>query len=168
MIRWFFLFILVAFSIPSNGQNALTELRGSFFQSGQNQAFITLGTSLSSTHSIELAYKGAAIAMSAESKSWPHEKLSAFNEGTNIIENSIKTDPWNAEIRFIRLCIQCKSPSFLGYQDDIEKDCQLIIDHAKLKYINITDRYWQNAITFMLQQNNINDSQKRALQAYAI
>jgi hypothetical protein len=92
--------------------------------------------------------------------------LSAFNEGKSLLEKSIEKNPWNAELRFIRLTLQCQSPSFLGYRSNIVSDCQLIIDHYTLNYVQVKDVYWQNVIKFILQQDSIEAAQKNKLQPY--
>lgn len=169
MKKAFLLLSLVFVSISSIAQEELKDLRILFFQQPQqDKAFIEKGLASASKDPIVTGYKGAATAMSAQFKNWPHEKLSAFNEGKSLLETSIEKNPWNAELRFIRLTLQCQSPSFLGYTDNITQDCQLIIDHIALNYIQVKDAYWQNAIKFILQQNAIDASQKKALQPFLI
>ncbi len=168
MKKHFFFLLLVLFGYGIIAQNELNQLRNLFFQPQQTQSFIQLGTSVVSQDDIVIGYKGAATAISAQYKDWPHEKLSAFNEGKGLIEKAIQKNPWNAELRFIRLTIQCQSPSFLGYQSNIAADCQLISDHFSMNYVQVKDAYWQNVIKFILQQELIEVAQKNKLQAYLI
>jgi hypothetical protein len=155
MKKHFFFLLLVLFGYGIIAQNELSQLRNLFFQPQQAQSFIQLGTSVVSQDDIVIGYKGAATAISAQYKDWPHEK-------------AIQKNPWNAELRFIRLTIQCQSPSFLGYQSNIAADCQLISDHFSMNYVQVKDAYWQNVIKFILQQELIEVAQKNKLQAYLI
>jgi hypothetical protein len=167
MKKAFLLLSLVFVSISCIAQEELKDLRTLFFQQPQQaKAFIEKGMASVSQDPVVLGYKGAATAMSAQFKDWPHEKLSAFNEGKSLLEKSIEKNPWNAELRFIRLTLQCQSPSFLGYRSNIVSDCQLIIDHFTLNYVQVKDVYWQNVIKFILQQDSIEAAQKNKLQPY--
>ena len=79
------------------------------------------------------AYKGLLISTLAEYAFWPNEKLSHFSEGKKMIEAAITENKNNAEIRFIRMLVQCKAPSFVGYHDQIPSDLQLIKTHFAAK-----------------------------------
>lgn len=72
------------------------------------------------------AYKGSAKAMMAEVVLSPYSKYSLFKSGTEMIDLAAKQDPSNAEIRYLRFLIQTESPAFLGYDDDIENDFNII------------------------------------------
>lgn len=56
----------------------------------------------------------------------PISKLKTFNEGKKNLESAIKKEPYNPEIRFIRLSIQKNIPSFLGYKENIENDTEFL------------------------------------------
>lgn len=56
----------------------------------------------------------------------PSSKLSAFNNGKNMLENAIKNDPENLELRFLRIGVQANTPAFLGYSNQIEADKKII------------------------------------------
>lgn len=77
----------------------------------------------SATH---LAYLGALQAILAKHVFNPISKLNTFKEGKKNIEQAIKIEPDNAELRFIRLSIQKNAPSFLGYRSSINEDTEFI------------------------------------------
>lgn len=52
----------------------------------------------------------------------PLKKMSYFNEGKTMLDNAVKLDPANVEIRLMRLIAQEKSPRFLGYDQNISED----------------------------------------------
>ena len=61
----------------------------------------------------------------------PLNKYSYFNKGKKLLEDAIKKEPNNIEIRLMRLISQEKTPSFLGYNKNIESDRNFIIKNYK-------------------------------------
>lgn len=74
-----------------------------------------------------LAYKGAALALKSKFTSDKKSKKALFIEGITLLENMVKTDADNAEIRLIRLSIQENTPKFLKYKANIEEDKKIIL-----------------------------------------
>jgi hypothetical protein len=77
----------------------------------------------SATH---LAYLGGLQTIWANHVFNPISKLNTFKEGKKNIEQAIKNEPDNAELRYIRLSVQKNTPSFLGYKSDIKNDTKFI------------------------------------------
>ncbi len=77
----------------------------------------------------EKGYKAAFQMFMAKHTGNPIKKMSYFKGGKKLLEEQIKFNPNNVELRFIRLCIQYHSPSFLGYRDDIQVDKNFMIDN---------------------------------------
>jgi|SRR6185437_12220100 len=67
-------------------------------------------------------YKASAIMMMAKHVFNPFSKMAYFKKGKKILENAIKIDEKNVELRFLRFNIQTHIPSFLGYNNDIDSD----------------------------------------------
>jgi hypothetical protein len=84
-------------------------------------------------------YKASAIMMMAKHVFNPFSKMSYFKKGKRILENAIKADEKNIELRFLRFNAQTHIPSFLGYNEAIKKDKEFLessfskITDAKLK-----------------------------------
>ncbi len=70
----------------------------------------------------EKGYLGAALMLSARYGMNPFRKHRDFSEGRLLLEEAIATDPGNAELRFLRFCIQSNAPRFLGYRGDLADD----------------------------------------------
>lgn len=81
----------------------------------------------SATH---MAYLGALQAIWANHVFNPISKLNTFNEGKEHIETAIKQQPYDVELRFIRLSVQKNAPSFLGYRSNIKEDTEFIIESS--------------------------------------
>jgi len=77
----------------------------------------------SSTH---LGYLGGLQTIWANHVFSTMSKLNTFKEGKKNIEEAIKKEPDNVELRFIRLSVQKNAPSFLGYKSNITEDIQFI------------------------------------------
>ena len=67
-------------------------------------------------------YKASSIMMMAKHVFNPFSKMSYFKKGKKILENAVKADDKNVELRFLRFNVQTHMPSFLGYNKDIERD----------------------------------------------
>lgn len=52
----------------------------------------------------------------------PLKKMSYFNEGKKLMENSLKAQPDNLEVRLMRLITQESVPKILGYSQNISED----------------------------------------------
>ena len=109
------------------------------------------------------AYRAAAIMLKADLTALPNEKLKFFNQGKDMLQSCLNQNPWNTECRFIRLTLQCKSPWFLGYHDNITEDAQVILDHFKLKYVTTKVPFWKKAVQFMMQDSNVPSDIKKQL-----
>lgn len=77
----------------------------------------------SATH---MAYLGGVQTIWANHVFSPISKLNTFKEGKKNIEQAIKKEPDNVELRFIRLSVQKNAPSFLGYKSNINEDTEFI------------------------------------------
>lgn len=78
---------------------------------------------------VEKAYYGAFHMFMAKHTSNPIKKMSYFRNGKNILEKTIKANPDDVELRFIRLCIQYYTPKYLGYHHEIEVDKEFVMNN---------------------------------------
>ena len=88
-------------------------------------------------------YKASAIMMMAKHVFNPFSKMSYFKKGKKILENAIKADYNNVELRFLRFNAQTHMPSFLGYNNDIDSD-KIFLENS---FQRITD---ENLKAFLL------------------
>ena len=80
---------------------------------------------------LEVAYAGAFYAVWPEHLSSPLKKLNAFKKGKTYLEKAIQQDKGNVEIHFLRLTIQYNAPSMLGYDENLQSDLKIVLDHYK-------------------------------------
>lgn len=79
-----------------------------------------------------IGYKGALEMAKAKHYINPFKKLSHFKTGRDILEEAIKQDVNNIELRFLRLTIQVNVPGFLGYHNELLADKTFITAHLDL------------------------------------
>ncbi|GAB5538186.1 MAG: hypothetical protein Salg2KO_02890 [Salibacteraceae bacterium] len=108
----------------------LNEVRVSFYEASidldKREAFYNLTQKKKDESSVAQCYFGAAQTMMAEVTLNPYTKLSYFNNGKAAIEEAIKTNPSNPELRYVRYMIQSNAPDFLGYNNNIIEDLQIV------------------------------------------
>ncbi len=73
------------------------------------------------------AYEGALLMKKADLIKGAGAKLKMFKKGHEIFEGELAADPDNAELRFIRLCIQENAPKILKYRQEIETDKAFVV-----------------------------------------
>ena len=87
---------------------------------------------------IYLGYLGGAQTINSKHVSNPLNKLKTFNKGKKNIEEAIRIEPENLELRFIRLSVQKNAPSFLNYYSKVEEDTQILSENRhKISSINL-------------------------------
>lgn len=84
-----------------------------------------------STNNLLVGYHGAVLLGMARHDANVFKKMSFFNDGKDLLEKSIKVDPENIELRFLRLTIQTHMPAFLGYSESKESDKAFVISHLE-------------------------------------
>ena len=104
-----------------------------------------------------LAYKGMAYFLEANLSINPYAKYTYFKKGKSLLEEAVNKNPWNAEIRFMRFCVQTSAPKFLGYISNIETDKYFLVEQWK----GLNDADLKNKISnYMLTISYFNDSKK--------
>ena len=78
-----------------------------------------------------LAYKGASEMLYSRYNGNKEIKKKLLTNGSNLIENSIKSDPKNIEIRLIRFILQENLPKAIHYNKNFVEDRQLIVNQYK-------------------------------------
>lgn len=83
---------------------------------------------------VERGYEAAYHMFMAKHTANPFKKMSYFKNGKKMLEEEIASNPDEIELRYIRLCIQYYTPSFLGYRSNIDEDkCFLLNNLHKLE-----------------------------------
>lgn len=159
-------FILVLFILLNQISFAnhidIIELRSQYYQSLDNKKlandFMKKMESLNvESDALLLAYKGMSYMLEANLSYNPYSKFNYFLKGKNLLEEAVKRNPWNVEIKFMRFCIQTSAPIFLGYANDIDTDKLFLI--SQWKQINDVDLK-KKISNYMLETNRCSNTQK--------
>jgi len=115
------------------------------------------------THPTLTAYKACGLMMYAKYLLNPLDKLSSFSKGKSLLEKCVHKEPKSIEIRFLRLAMQSKSPSFLGYSDHIQTDKVFIVKQFK----SIDDEELKKLMkAFLVKADVLSDSEKKIIENY--
>ena len=131
-MKIFYIIILSFLVLFSNAQsNNLHEIRDAYLSASDSQEKVKKLLQLCDNDNINrpiiLAYKTVAEMMLISYYYNPFKKLEIFNDKSKQLDLIIKNNINNLEIRFLRYCLQKKSPSFLGYNKDLDIDYKFIL-----------------------------------------
>ena len=122
--------------------------------------FYTRMSSYNKENQVLIAYKGAACTLKAKYAKEIKEKKSLFIEGAKLVDNSVKSDPNNVEIRLIRLSIQENSPKILNYKSHIDEDKRVLLDNYKLQNQSLKE-FLKN---YIIQSKVFSDKEKNSIE----
>lgn len=117
-----FLAITSFANTPTLGEIRTLYEKSATDESACNQLVKILSPYNESNNPLYAGYKASAIMMMAKHVFNPFSKMSYFKKGKNILESAIKADDKNVELRFLRFNVQTHTPSFLGYNNNIDSD----------------------------------------------
>jgi len=123
------MFLITAFFIlfnTSSNSPFLDEVRKSYAKAMEDkvvceQLYQKVSAS-NNSQAIYSAYKGALTMGLAKHTPVIHKKMEYVNQGKVLLDNAVKSDPTNVEIRFLRFTIQSNLPSILGYNKNLTED----------------------------------------------
>lgn len=122
-----FLLLWLCFSASAQKTESVQELYITAYKSKENAFnFYQLTEENQSKSPINLAYFGAAKMIYAK---YSKNKIELLKDGKTIIENAIKSNPNDVELRFIRLSIQENLPKIVSYRKNIDEDKKYIIEN---------------------------------------
>ncbi|MDG1718456.1 MAG: hypothetical protein P8H17_01310 [Flavobacteriales bacterium] len=131
-MKIFYVIILSFLVLFSTAQsNNLHEIRDAYLSASDSQEKVKKLLQLCDNDNINrpiiLAYKTVAEMMLISYYYNPFKKLEIFNDKSKYLDLIIKNNINNLEIRFLRYCLQKKSPSFLGYNKELDIDYKFIL-----------------------------------------
>lgn len=104
------------------------------------------------------AYTGMSYMIKANYSWNPYNKLSYFTKGKDKLEDAITKDTYNAELRFLRFCIQTNAPGFLAYSSKIKEDkAMLIVCYPLLRDEDLKKRIKE----YMLESKYCTEEEKK-------
>jgi hypothetical protein len=169
MVIKFILFIscIVFFNcslFSQNSKSKINQIRHVYKNAGQdedkNEELIKLSKSCENT--IIKGYYASGLAIKAKYLYNPFSKLDYFKRGTTLLDKTIAKDKMNIELRFMRFCIQTVSPNFLGYNEEIQNDIELIVKN----FTTIDPDMMPLVGEYLLQDIHCEEKHKVAIRKY--
>jgi len=158
----FIWFILTALFIPD------LSIREEFHSQKITQAYLDALQSNAQWYlnPLVMAYVGVSETMLAENAFWPGEKWNYFNSGKEKIEKAIDQNKDNPELRYLRLLVQLNAPSFLSYDESVEKDLEFYINNILNSGLKMTwiKKFCDN----LLNGKHLSDLQQGRLNAFLL
>lgn len=122
----------ILFSLFFLTTQELSDVREDYYSASKSkenaEKFYALLSKYNKDNKVFLAYKGAATALKSKFTTERKQKRDLFIEGVSMVENAVKSEPNNAEIRLIRLSIQENTPKILKYKANIEEDKKILLN----------------------------------------
>lgn len=109
-----------------------------------------------------LAYKGASSAASAGLVKGVTHKYNYFRQGKSDLEQAVRLDPKDPEIRFLRLATQTNAPGFLFYRSQIPEDKKIVLEGLAAMLSKEADRtVGLNIARSLLEFNSLTAREKQ-------
>lgn len=146
----------------------VATLRKLYYEAAENKTAVKKLSALlakvdENSDAILIGYRGATEMMEAKYAFNPVTKLSRFNKGKTYLEKAIKKEPKQVELRFIRFSIQTNLPSFLGYNDHIKSDKNLLFNAVP----SLTDKQLKNnIIDYLIISKHCNQEEIKKLKVW--
>ncbi|MFZ4705673.1 MAG: hypothetical protein ACOYMF_06650 [Bacteroidales bacterium] len=167
-MKHFFSVVLVfVFQIGFSQGVSQSQARALYFSMGSNQSsslklFNLMNVEKQSLTPLLLAYRGASSAAAAGQVDGVHAKFSYFKKGKADIDQAVKLDPKDPEIRFLRLATQTNAPGFLLYKGDIKQDKKIVLAGLASLLSNEDDHILAlHMAKFLLDCDNLSQKEKQ-------
>lgn len=124
-----FVFLLSIFSLFQSDLEALRDSYSVANQSKENaKNFIEIADKKTSSDPVISGYKAAAKVLEAKVTADGKRKALVKSGATNL-ENLIKSNPNNTELRLIRLSVQENVPKIVGYNKNLKEDKEFVLSN---------------------------------------
>ncbi|MBL6446577.1 hypothetical protein JMN32_09665 [Fulvivirga sp. 29W222] len=110
-------------------KNIRNELFYTDFNFNKCEKYYNYIVSLNDKSPLIQAYQAAAESLMAKHSWNPLNKFSYLKNAQELLNDAVKADEENPEIRFLRLYIQRSIPSYMGMSGDIAEDKAAILTH---------------------------------------
>lgn len=149
------IFLFVCQELPNVRQSYVNASKSQ----NNSEQFYNLMDNYNKDSKVLVAYRGASIALKAKYAKQIKQKRTLFIQGVKMLENALKSDPSNLEIRLIRYSIQENSPKILNYKSNIDEDKKLLLSNFDKQNESLKE-YIKN---YIFQSNGFTDKEKRSI-----
>ena len=125
-MKWVILLLFTSYSLYSQ---SLAEVQKNYTSAVKNKQIckqMIAYLEKENSTSLTLGYLGAYQTVWANHAINPLQKLNSFSKGKKNLEEAIKKDAKNAELRYLRYSIQKNAPGFLNYNQNLKEDLEIL------------------------------------------
>lgn len=155
MKKFIFIIFLILNSVNLFAQDSvMIELRKLFDKATTTSSYLEKAEKYMNDNKDQAAfagYRSMLLFLNAQYRFNPYSKLSDFNKGKEKMEAAVALYPNDIETRFLRLAIQEKIPSFLGYNGNKKADKEFLKTH----YSSIKDSDLKSRIKLFFTENKL-------------
>ncbi len=159
------LYIFLFSPINISSDNDIIKIRNQYYlaisEEGETRKLLNILENISIKSSLILGYEGASKMLLAKHVFLPNQKFSFFNDGKKILESAISSDPSSLELLFLRFSIQSSCPSFLKYNQSLEKDRKSLV--SGVKFLNDKDLKTR-ILTYLITKSNLTEAERKQIQ----
>lgn len=171
------LLMMILFAVSSNfaiAEDLYIKARNDYYKATKNE--VALKSSLEAFKKLEKqdkykaiarTYIGSLIMLKGKYAFWPNQKLDYVEQGLKEMDKGLSRDPENIESLFIYGSTCYYLPFFLGKKQlalDKLKELVQVLDEEKVK--NTDQKILKNALEFIKENVNLNDSDASKLNKY--
>ena len=156
-----FLVVLIISVFSFQTSSVVEEVRNQFPEISSEEQADSFIEQLKETSPEAKGYIAAMNFMKSRFVKFPFTKLKYFKIGKNELDDVILKNPKNVEMRYIRYLMQKQIPDFLGYNENIDEDFNIIVN--QLKYSGLSHQFKLKIINNMLLVSNLTDKEKNRL-----
>ncbi|MCF8228977.1 MAG: hypothetical protein K9G58_02185 [Bacteroidales bacterium] len=159
-LKMILVILLFSFSHASYSQD-IHSIRSSYFLLNEKECewMDFVESTEGNNTAVAMAYRGSALAASAQCAKGPFNKLRQFNKGRKNLEKAVTLEPDNVEIRFLRYQVKLESPGILNYKD-IGEDESMVMQ-AAMDLESKMDTFLLNKIrNYLLKKGDLSYAEK--------
>lgn len=118
-------------------------------------SFHTYISNIDDNEPILKAYRATSEALMAQITWNPVEKYQQLQKFEELINDAVKNDPDNIEIRFLRFSVEYSIPRFLGASKNLMEDKHMILSNLERVGSLELDPYFTRYILYFLKETNL-------------
>lgn len=166
LLTFFFMNAFLAFSSDHSIEDVRKKYQLAVYDSKIANVLSEKLNKIEKPDPLTLAYKGSTQALKAKHAWNPYTKLEYMNSFDAIINEAVRLNSEDVEIRFLRYSVQLNTPKYLGLSKNLSEDRSKIVSLILQKKFKDKDKKLISEIyQFMLKSNVLSNAEREQLLA---
>ncbi len=169
ILKYFLIMLGLLSNVSAENVSDIQHLRNEFNiaitnKENANKLYFQLSALKPAKNTLQYAYLGATEALLAKHAINPFSKLSYVNSAMRKLNMAVELNKNDIEIRYMRFSVESNMPAYLGYNEHIEVDKNILITGLSNIYIDkFNCKMYQVFATGLLNSNYCNLHEKSLL-----